>query len=67
MNFFGGVPLYDESVLVDKDFNNMMEPRATLDATREFILKDLDASIAALPVKWDNSNYGRATKVQRMH
>jgi len=62
MNFFGGVPLYDESVVVDKDFNNMMEPRATIDATREFILKDLDASIAALPVKWDNSNYGRATK-----
>ena len=62
MNFFGGVPLYDETLIVDKDFNNMMEPRATLEATRNFILADLDAAITSLPVKWDNSNYGRATK-----
>lgn len=62
MNFFGGVPLYDETLIVDKDFNNMMEPRATLEATRNFILADADAAIASLPVKWDNSNYGRSTK-----
>jgi hypothetical protein len=62
LNFFGGVPLYDETLIVDKDFNNMMEPRATLEATRNFILADLDAAITSLPVKWDNSNYGRATK-----
>lgn len=62
LNFFGGVPLYDESWVVDKDFNNMKEPRATEDATRDFIVKDLDAAIASLPVKWDNANYGRATK-----
>lgn len=62
MDFFGGVPLYDESWEVDKSFNEMKEPRATLEQTREFILKDLQAAIDALPVKWDNADYGRATK-----
>ena len=61
MNFFGGVPLYDESWEIDKSFNDMKEPRATEEQTREFILADLQVAIDALPVKWDNTNYGRAT------
>ncbi|MDD4515909.1 RagB/SusD family nutrient uptake outer membrane protein [Massilibacteroides sp.] len=62
MTFYGGVPLYDESWVVDQSFNEMMEPRATEEKTREFILNDLEAAINALPVKWDDANYGRATK-----
>ncbi|WP_085537781.1 RagB/SusD family nutrient uptake outer membrane protein [Massilibacteroides vaginae] len=62
MNFFGGVPLYDESWEVDKSFNDMKEPRSTEEQTREFILNDLQVAIDALPAKWDNANYGRATK-----
>lgn len=62
MNFFGGVPLYDETWEVDKSFNDMKEPRSTEEQTREFILKDLQAAIDVLPVKWDDANYGRATK-----
>lgn len=62
MNFYGGVPLYDESWVVDKSFNEMKEPRSTEEQTREFILNDLQAAIDVLPVKWDDANYGRATK-----
>lgn len=62
LNLFGGVPLYDESTQVDKDFMNMMSPRNTAAEVRAFILADLDASISSLPVKWDQSNAGRATK-----
>lgn len=62
MNFYGGVPLYDETWEVDKSFNDMKEPRSTEEQTRDFILNDLQAAIDALPVTWDNANYGRATK-----
>lgn len=62
MTFYGGVPLYDESWVVDKSFNEMLEPRSSEDVTRQFILDDLEAAINSLPVKWDNANYGRATK-----
>ncbi|BEH00280.1 RagB/SusD family nutrient uptake outer membrane protein [Bacteroides sedimenti] len=62
LDFFGGVPLYDETVVLDKDFNNLLSPRSSADETRTFILKDLEAAIAGLPVKWADSDYGRATK-----
>jgi len=64
LDFFGGVPLYDETVVVAESFSEMMEPRSTADEVRAFILSDLDAAIASLPEEgeWDSSDYGRATK-----
>lgn len=60
-NFFGGVPLYDESFNVGENFNDMNLPRESEENIRKFILDDLDAAIASLPAKWDDPNKGRAT------
>ena len=60
--FFGGVPYYDESLNVGKDFNNMMNPRETEDAVKAKVLADMEAAISSLPDAWDKANYGRATK-----
>ncbi len=64
LDFFGGVPLYDETVVVSESFSGMMEPRSSAEAVRAFIISDLDASIASLPEEggWGSSGYGRATK-----
>ena len=64
LDFFGGVPLYDETVVVAESYNEMMKPRNSADEVRSFILSDLDAAIASLPEEgdWDSSDYGRATK-----
>src|SRR3546814_704241 len=61
-NLFGGVPLYDETIDLNKDFNNLLEPRASVDEVRAFILRDLEAAIANLPVEYDAKYFGRATK-----
>lgn len=61
LDFYGGVPIYDESLVVADDYSNMMNPRETPDKVREFILKDLDDAIAVLPAEWDQANNGRAT------
>ncbi|MDR2495846.1 MAG: RagB/SusD family nutrient uptake outer membrane protein [Tannerellaceae bacterium] len=62
MDYFGGLPLYDESTDLEVDINNLTLPRSTLEATRAFIIKDLkDAADANLPDKWSADNYGRAT------
>lgn len=62
LDYFGGVPLYDETVVLDKDFNKLLNPRSTVEETRSFILKDLDAAISKLPAKYPTAEYGRATK-----
>ncbi|HCR88952.1 MAG TPA: RagB/SusD family nutrient uptake outer membrane protein [Prolixibacteraceae bacterium] len=64
LDFFGGVPLYDETVVISESFSNMMEPRSSADEVRAFIISDLDAAIASLPEEgaWGSSDYGRATK-----
>lgn len=62
LDFYGGVPLYDETTIVDQDFMNMQKPRSTADETRKFILDDLDEAVRVLPVKWESSQYGRATR-----
>lgn len=62
LNYYGGVPLYDETVVLEKDYNNLMNLRSTEEETRAFILKDLTDAIEALPVSWNQSDYGRATK-----
>lgn len=60
LEFFGGVPIYDESVIVAEEFNNMLEPRSTAEEVRNFVIADFDAALS-LPKSWDAANYGRAT------
>lgn len=63
LDFFGGVPLYDETTDLEKDFNNLMKLRSSEEETREFILKDLDEALqAGLPPVWSTDNYGRVTE-----
>lgn len=62
VNYFGGVPIYDETTDVNKDFNNLMTPRATEVQVYEQIVKDLTKAIAVLPASWAASDWGRATK-----
>jgi tetratricopeptide (TPR) repeat protein len=64
LNYFGGVPVYDESWVIGESFNDMKEPRSSADQVREFIYGDLDAAIASLPEEGARSasDYGRATK-----
>ncbi len=61
LDFWGGVPIYDEKTIVAEDFSNMMNPRSSADEVRTFIIQDLDDAIANLPAKWDDTNKGRAT------
>lgn len=61
LNFFGGVPYYDETTDVSKDYANMKNPRSTADQIRQYVLADLQAA-EALPETWDAANHGRATK-----
>lgn len=61
LDFWGGVPLYDENTIVMEDFSNMLNPRSSADDVRKFIIQDLDDAIAHLPAKWDDTNKGRAT------
>jgi len=58
--FYGGVPLYDESWNVATDYDKMLEPRATEEATRKFILDDIEAALG-LPKTWPAADNGRAT------
>lgn len=62
LDFYGGVPLYDETTIVSTDYMQMKKPRTTANETRQFILDDLEAAINALPVHWEKSEYGRATR-----
>ena len=62
LTLWGGVPYYDETFEVDKDFANATNPRESEDFIRSKVLADLNDAIAALPVAWDSSDYGRITK-----
>lgn len=62
LDFFGGVPLYDETTIVSDDFMNMKKLRSSAEETRKFILDDLDAAIDVLPTSWTGAEYGRATR-----
>ncbi|TKG89624.1 RagB/SusD family nutrient uptake outer membrane protein [Puteibacter caeruleilacunae] len=62
LNFYGGVPLYDETTDVSKDFNNMLKPRSSADEVRAFIMDDLQEAIATLPKEWTGGEKGRVTR-----
>lgn len=62
LNLFGGVPYYDESIDLNESFNKLDKARSSEDEIREHILSDLSDAIANLPEKWDDADYGRATK-----
>lgn len=62
LNLYGGVPLYDESTIIDKDFTNMKNPRSSADDVRKFILADLEEAIKLLPATRDSKTIGRATQ-----
>lgn len=62
LNHFGGVPVYDETVDYNSDYMNLTYPRSTEEEVRNFILSDLNGAISGLPVEWDTSGDGRATK-----
>lgn len=62
MDYFGGLPLYDEKTNLETDINSLLLTRSSLEETRAFIIKDLqDAAAAGLPDKWPADKYGRAT------
>ena len=63
LDYFGGVPLYDESTNLELEFDKLMKTRSSEEQTRTFILKDLiDAANSDLPITWPASDYGRVTK-----
>lgn len=62
LDFFGGVPYYDETFNVSADFAKMLNPRETAETIRTHVIEDMNAAIAVLPDAWDAANYGRATK-----
>jgi starch-binding outer membrane protein, SusD/RagB family len=61
-NLFGGVPLYDESVDLNRDFNSLTLPRSSVEEVKAFIVADLTAAIEGLPVSYPPAQLGRATK-----
>ena len=62
LNCWGGVPYYDETCDINEEFAHLDAPRCTADELRGHILDDLTDAICKLPVSWDATDLGRATK-----
>lgn len=62
LDFYGGVPIYDESWILTESYDQMKEPRSTAEQVSLFIQTDLDFAEQHLPYIWDGANGGRATK-----
>ncbi len=60
LDFYGGVPIYDESTIISEEFSSMLKPRNSEEEVRKFILDDFTAA-ETLPDSWDAANAGRAT------
>ena len=58
-SFFGRVPIIDHTYELDATFG---ETRQDMDKVADFIVSDLDQAAELLPKKYDESDYGRATK-----
>ncbi|MDM1050454.1 RagB/SusD family nutrient uptake outer membrane protein [Sphingobacterium hotanense] len=61
-NLFGGLPIYDESVDLNKDFADLKNPKSSIADVQKFIIDDLTFAIENLPVKYDDKYKGRVTK-----
>lgn len=61
-NLFGGLPIYDEQVDLNKDFADLKNPRSSVEDVQKFIIEDLNFAIQNLPVKYDDKFLGRVTK-----
>lgn len=62
LNCWGGVPYYDETCDINKEFSHLNAPRSSAEEIRNHVLDDLTEAIRLLPVKWDAADLGRATK-----
>lgn len=62
LNCWGGVPYYDESCDINAEFASLNAPRCEAGKLLEHILDDLSDAIAKLPVGWDATDLGRATR-----
>ena len=62
LNCWGGVPYYDESCDINEQFSNLSASRSSAEEIRDHVLADLSDAIELLPVKWESSDLGRATK-----
>lgn len=62
LNCWGGVPYYDETCDIGEAFATVTNPRASEEEIRQHVLDDLTDAINKLPVKWNDTDYGRATK-----
>ncbi|MDE6269416.1 MAG: RagB/SusD family nutrient uptake outer membrane protein, partial [Muribaculaceae bacterium] len=62
INCWGDVPYYGDDFVVAESYLKSDRPRESKDAIRERIIDDLNDAATKLPVKWDDANYGRATK-----
>ena len=62
LNCWGGVPYYDETCDINEQFANLNAPRSSAEEIRLHIIADLTDAIGKLPVSWDVSDLGRATK-----
>ena len=62
INCWGDVPYYGEDFVVAESYLEATNPRESTSVIRQHILDDLNDAASKLPLKWDDANYGRATK-----
>lgn len=62
LNCWGGVPYYDETCDINREFSNLKSPRSSAEEIRGHIIDDLTEAIEKLPVSWEAADLGRATK-----
>ncbi len=62
LNCWGGVPYYDETCDINREFSNLKSPRSSAEEIRDHIIDDLTEAIEKLPVSWEAADLGRATK-----
>lgn len=60
---YGGVPIIDRVQATDvNQAKNLEVPRSTTKQCIDFICQNLDTAATMLPARWDDANFGRATK-----
>jgi hypothetical protein len=62
LDFYGGVPYYDETTDVGAEYADMKKPRSTAEQIRGYIVADLNEAISTLDVTRPAAEYGRVTK-----